>query len=163
MSKPNFPIAGPFPSLRAELPLHDPRECAQCGRGDSLQVWQECDTADVPTALYIVLCEKCATEIIEPHPRLYNLLETNCPAPGAMPICLNCVHRAGSGCYHPEGWLRGKRGIKLEYPSPTTGFIDYSGKGGKRQGGPFRIYPGQVYNCSGKRLDPTLQQHPVIA
>ena len=156
MSKPAFNVSGPFPRLSDELPFHDPRECHQCGVLKDLHVWQECDTADMPEEIYIVLCEKCAAAIIDPHPRLYICLEENKPAPGAMPICLNCVHRAGSICWHPLSRLRGGRGVKLDYPSPFSGFMDYSGKGGRRQGGPFTVYPGRVHNCSGKELEGAL-------
>ena len=72
--------------------------------------------------------------------------------PGAMPICLNCAHRAGMICWHPHSRLRGGRGVKLDYPSPTTGVIDYRGKRGRREGGPFTVFHGPVYNCSGKEL-----------
>ena len=65
-----------------------------------------------------------------------------------MPICLNCFHRAGSRCDHPHSRLRGGRGVKLEYPSPLTGMIDYDGKR-RRESGPFKVFPGIVYRLLG--------------
>ena len=49
--RPELPIGGPYPRLTEELPLHDPRECAQCGCGRELTVWQEHDLGDLPEPL----------------------------------------------------------------------------------------------------------------
>ena len=152
MSKPAFDLQGPYPRLSDELPLSDPRECHQCGALKDLEKWQECDTADVPEARYIVLCQKCSAAIIEPHPRLYNRLAENEPAPGVMPICLNCAHRAGSLCWHPRSWARGYRDLKLDYPSPTTAILRTAKQKNGSRTAILRIFPGPVYNCSGKEL-----------
>lgn len=150
--KPQFPIGGPYPRLSEDLPLNDPRECAQCGSGQELSVWQECDTADVPESIYIVLCERCADRLIDPHPRLYHRLAPNQPAPGVMPICLGCAHRAGNLCWSRQSLLRGGRGVRLDHPRPMVAFVDGTGKGGRRMGGTMTMYPGIVFNCSGKEL-----------
>ena len=150
MGKPAFNVGGPYPRLSDDLPLCDPRECAACGVGGELEAWQEHDTGDNPESLFVVLCPRCSTELIEAHPRLYRHLSPNEPAPGVMPICVDCPHRAGSKCWHPTSPLRG-RGLRLGYPQPTTGFLDYAGRGGRRQGHAFTIHPGPVYSCSGKR------------
>lgn len=148
MSKPALSVAGPWPRLSDDLPLHDPRECAGCGGGKDLLIWQEHDTADNPEPLYFVLCQRCSTEVIEWHQRLYRHLQPNEPAPGVMPICLNCVHRAGFKCWHPQSRLRGGRGLKLDYPSPTTAHLYYGGGKGEW----IKVYPGMVYACAGKEL-----------
>ena len=148
--KPALPIAGPWPRLSDDLPLNHPQECAQCGTGKDLHVWQEHDTADNPEPVFIVLCQRCSGAIIEPHSRLYRCLRPNEPAPGVMPLCLNCAHRAGSQCFHPQGRFRKGPGLKLEYPSPTTAHLYYGGSKGEW----IKIYPGVVYGCAGKELDP---------
>ena len=140
--KPALPIAGPWPRLSDDLPLSDPRECAQCGSVKELSVWQEHDTADNP---------KCAAAIIDPHPLFYHRLQPNEPAPGVMPICQNCAHRAGSKCWHPQGLLRGGPGVRLVFPAPTTAHLYY---GGRKGGEWIKVYPGVVYDCAGKELDP---------
>ena len=154
MSKPAFPLNGPWPRLSEDLPLNDPRECHQCGVLRDLAIWQESDTADVPEARYIVLCERCSDAIIEPHPRLYRRMVENEPAPGAMPICLNCMHRAGSQCWHPHSWLRGHRGLKLEYPSPFTAICRTAKQKNGSRTVVVRTFPGRVHNCSGTIRQP---------
>lgn len=152
MSAPAFSLTGPWPRLSDELPLCDPRECACCGAGDQLGVWQEHDTGDRPEHIFVVLCQRCSDAIIEKHPRLYRQLVANEPAPGVMPICLNCQHRAGSRCWSPQGRLRGGPGLKLDYPAPFQGFVRHSRDSKGRRCTRFVTFPGVVFNCSGKEL-----------
>ena len=127
--------------------LH-PRWCGLCGDSPIwLLIYQEHDGDDQPLpGAYFVLCLKCAEARIDPHPRLYRCWGYHAPCPGAMPLCVDCVHRAGTVCLHPDSRYLGGKGLALEYPSPTTMFV----RAAKGHGGPRTIFPGPVTGCPGK-------------
>lgn len=95
-----------WPRLSQTLtgPKH-PLRCQACGHGHSaanpLARWQECDERDRPERVVIVLCQRCADQIIEPHPRLYRTVEHAQPWPGCMSVCATCAHRSGVACTSP--------------------------------------------------------------
>lgn len=128
----------------------DPRWCGLCGARESLVVHQEHGGQEEPLPVFVVLCEPCAARVIDAHPRLYTRLDQFAPAPGAMPLCIKCGHRAGTICTHPSSRYRGGPGVALAFPEPMGGFWDGAGKGGRRAGGQFIIYQGPVRSCAGR-------------
>lgn len=133
---------------------HDLEHCWRCGSQQALTAWVEHDEQDRPEPLTIVLCDKCGDLVIEPHPRLYRPLSRHEPFPGAMPVCVGCVHQTTAGvglfnqgglrCIHPAMTGNGGEGLGLVYPEPSVGFIDYAGKGGRRCGHRITIWNGPV-------------------
>lgn len=153
-------MAGKFPQitwprLSETLPHQHPGQCGNCGaiHAANIVVWQEHDDQDHPEIRYVALCEPCEEAIIEPHPRLYRRLPRHAPAPGIMPLCVDCNHRAGTLCKSPEALFNGGTGMATFGPEPTIMFFDYRDKAGRRQGEPRRIYPGPVTECTGRDTD----------
>lgn len=112
-----------------------------------LDVWREHDDADRPQAVFVVLCRTCSKKLINPHERLYSLVEPNKPLPGLMPLCLDCTHRDGLDCTNPQSKRNGGDGIKLTFPQPTQAFVDGPGLHGR-----MTFYPGPVSACDGKAV-----------
>jgi hypothetical protein len=98
-----------------------------------LDRWQECDHHDERQARVIVLCNKCGTAVIGPHPRLYHRLATNAPWPGCMELCVDCKHRAGVACTHPRAKVNGGEGVLITIKPPVRAFVDGT-HGGRKIG-----------------------------
>lgn len=147
----------PFPFLTEECETTqglDPRWCGLCGDQDTtrLLVIQEHDQHDGKLiGAFFVLCHHCAEARIEPHERFYTVHGVHTPAPGPMPICANCVHRAGTFCLHPDSGYRGGTGLEMTYPQPSVGFLDgYDPKTRRRFGKSWTRFHGPVTACTGK-------------
>lgn len=131
-----------------------PCVCANCAKRADLPtdapllLWQEHDDNDKPEAKYLLLCYKCSDEIVENHPRLYNKLDRNAPAPGAMDICVNCRARYKTFC--PKAKIHGGPGIEITASKPTGAHIDGRGKDGKRFGVWLKLYALPPSACTGK-------------
>lgn len=146
----------PWPKLSETLPgPRSPDRCQSCGAsGPVLARWRECDDGDRPTPVLVVLCDNCGDALIEPHPRAYSLLSPNEPAPGAMPLCLDCRHRAGAACGHPAAKANGGPGVMLTLPRPSTGIVCSRGKKG-RGCQTVTFWRGPVSACQQKETSST--------
>jgi hypothetical protein len=145
----------PWPKLSETLPgTRSPDRCQSCGgAGPVLARWRECDDHDHPTPTVVVLCDGCGDALIQTHPRAYSLLSPNEPAPGAMPLCLDCRHRRGTACGHPDAKANGGTGVLLTLPRPTTGLVCSRGRKKKGHGGCCRqvtFWRGPVTACRQK-------------
>lgn len=147
-----------WPRLSETLAHREPGRCAECGHEEAPEtarsrmplhtVWQECDRDDRPEPRYVELCRICSAKLIEPHPRLYRALNPHTPAPGAMPICRDCIHRDGTRCVCPAAKYNGGPGIEIIGPKPTMVHFLRSGKGARSGWEP--LYPGPSTECTGK-------------
>lgn len=126
-------------------PKH-PHRCQRCGRAGRSR-WQECDHQDQPEHRVVVLCEPCAVELVDPHPRLYVALHPNAPWPGCMELCLSCKHRNGVSCTHPNAKANGGEGVSLTVCKPATMFVDGT-RNGKRFGYHAQIYGVPPQACA---------------
>lgn len=138
----------PWSRLSETLPHpREPNRCQLCGEVDvALTVWQECDDADAPEQIYVVLCDLCE-QVIEPHPRLYINQPRNKPLPGVMPQCAGCQHRDELTCRHPLLTANGGAGLLIKASQPTL--IHFDGiKGGRRHGWTEQRYANPP-ECSG--------------
>lgn len=147
-------MSTPWPRLSETLPAAEPQRCGECGSdgadGD-LQLWQEHDASDRPESIWFWLCPRCAAKIIEPHPRLYNRVCDNSPAPGAMRICADCPHRKRTRCTCPTAKANGGPGILINAVQPLVAHIDgRDPKTGRRFGQWLRSYAMPPSGCSGK-------------
>lgn len=144
----------PWPKLSQDLdgPL-GPLQCQSCGWDCDLVRWVECDDADQPTAAVVVLCHPCSDRLIEPHPRLYAPLDAYAPHPGSMTLCIDCSHRQGVSCRHPDLRANGGAGLHVRFPQPTPVFVDGT-KGGKRHGWVHTLYHGPPISCAGQTITP---------
>ena len=106
-----------WPRLSETLDTSSVLKCQKCGSTESLARWQECDDNDRGEMVFVVLCRKCADEIIEPHPRLYREYMEMEVAPGAMPTCEGCPQRQGARCKSPAARFNGGKGIWF-HPGP---------------------------------------------
>lgn len=147
-----FHSAPEWPRLSEEWPGAKPGQCARCERPESdsapLTTWQECNSFDRPQPRYVILCRACSGVVIEKHPRLYAALTPHTPAPGAMPLCLDCRHRSATRCMHPEAKINGGPGLHVYGPKGTLVHFLRRGKGARS--GWERIFPGPSNACSGK-------------
>ncbi len=84
-----------------------------------VHVWQECDDADQPEPIAVLLCPSCSTRIIEPHPRLYYVLPFNEPFAGTMGLCVSCRLRVGVRCTHPDLKANGGAGLMIQSDTPV--------------------------------------------
>ena len=108
-----------WPKLSGQLTgPRSPAVCQSCGGDAELARWREHDEGDRPTSVMVVLCKKCANRLIEKHPRLYAELYPNDPHPGCMAICLDCRHRDGTRCAHPDAKANGGTGVMLSIATP---------------------------------------------
>ena len=138
-----------WPRLTETLPVKEPGRCCSCGAGEPdviLAIWQEHDQADKPEARYLLLCPKCSDQIIEPHPRLYDKIDSNAPAPGAMAICANCLARVGLRC--PAAKANGGPGVVITCSQAGTAHMDGRGPKG-RWSRWIKIYGAPPSACTG--------------
>lgn len=129
-----------------------PDLCQSCGSGTDVHPWveyDEDDRPDRPVAIIVCLCVACSDRIIEPHPRLYHRLHRWEPRPGMMALCVDCRHRSGTGCAHPDERTNGGEGLRVEYPQPGVMFVD-AVRGGKRTGWHETLYTGPPTACAGR-------------
>lgn len=124
-----FKLESDWPRLTETLPHPHPDVCNSCMATDDLQLWQEHDRFDKPEPKWVLLCQKCADKIIEPHPRLYNKVCSNSPAPGAMLLCTFCVHRTRTSC--SQTLSSGGPGITITSCKPMVAHIDGRNKNGR--------------------------------
>lgn len=144
-----------WPRLSTSLPQLHPTKCAQCGcwdREEILTLWQECDEQDRPEARYVLLCEKCGDRLIEPHVRLYQPIDRNAPAPGAMEICADCRFRDGLWCAKAK--CNGGEGVTITVSERFSGFIDGTDSRGRHWGRRVESYAHPPKACSGKVAQP---------
>lgn len=141
-----------MPKLSETLPpATELYRCQQCGGVVELARWMECDDADQPSHVLIVLCQSCSDKILQPHPRLYQQLHRWRPWTGAMAICVACQLRDGLRCKHPSARQNGGAGLKLTFPQPGIAFIDESDpKTGKHRGRQEIYWAGPVTDCAGR-------------
>ena len=128
--------------------------CQSCGVPQverELQRWRECDAWDQPTRTIVVLCDRCAKRLIDPHPRLYRALDLHEPAPGCMLLCVGCAHRSGNDCTHPNLKANGGSGLSLTQAEPVVMHLCVSPRS---QSGFHTIYPHPVSACSGREPRP---------
>lgn len=142
----------PWPMLSKDLiHMRDPGVCQSCGAradlGAELKRWREHDDQDRPTLTIVVLCDRCE-RIVAPHPRLYDPLDQHAPDPGSMPVCVDCRHRDGLRCLHPDATANGGPGVDLRYPTPHGAHILFGGRG-QRRGDVVTLYLGPV-ECMGR-------------
>lgn len=141
-----------WPRLSESLPHLHPQKCANCGKADQrdvlLTLWQECDEKDNPEARYVLLCAPCGAKLIEPHVRLYQGIDRNAPAPGAMVICSDCRFRDGLWCAKAK--CNGGDGVVITAAQALRGFIDGRDSKGRSWGRPFATYATPPGPCSGK-------------
>lgn len=121
--------AKPWPKLSETLPNQSRLQCNSCRAIGPLTYWVECDEDDRRQAVFVVLCQACADEIIDPHPRLYVELLPNECMPGAMEVCDDCTFRSGLSCKTPKAKFNGGEGLKFT-PSPTSVHFCSRGRGG---------------------------------
>lgn len=107
-----------------------PLACQCCGQDFDVELWIECDEADRETTVAITVCDCCARKHINPHPRLYRVLEHNRPFPGAMNVCIECPHRDGMRCASPLLKANGGPGLPIRAAKPSPIFMC----GGKNSG-----------------------------
>lgn len=151
----------PWPRLSVTLTegRKAPNVCQSCGvvlpfADDQRCHWQEHAPDDEPERIVVVLCKECSDRLIDPHPRLYRQLERWEPWPGAMRLCISCIHRDGVDCTHGDLKANGGPGLGMTMPKPTTGMWDGCGKDGRRTGGTFVHYDGPVSHCAGRAVAP---------
>lgn len=143
-----------WPKLSETLPHERRPDCCQsCAEKliptDGIRIWLEHDDKDQPTGVLVMLCARCETKLIEPHPRLYAKVDSNKPIPGAMQLCVDCIHRDGLTCKNPEAKMNGGPGLYINAAQPSRGFWDGRGKDGKRTGGIFEHWPAPPSKCQG--------------
>ncbi len=144
-----------WPRLSETLPHPHPEECAACrdlGYDGDLVLWREHDDNDAPEMRFVVLCPKCSERLIESHARLYSATCSRAPAPGAMRICIDCVHRQRTRCLCPFAKANGGEGIVINSVKPTVYHIDRTVKG-KRVGDWHVSYAMAPTACSGKQVE----------
>ena len=122
--------------------------CQQCRRSVGLTYWVECDDADEPTPVFVVLCKGCADKIIEPHPRLYREQALDTPMPGVMPICADCLSRKGLRCLSPVAMFNGGPDPGLLFE--PKGSMVHICRSPRRLSGWHYLMPGPVTSCNGK-------------
>lgn len=138
-----------WPKLSETLPCaRAPNVCQSCGAGaENLQRWEEGDEWDKPTGVLVVVCVPCEQRLIEVHPRLYRQVDRWQPWPGAMALCVDCRHRDGLECSHPELARNGGRGLVISFPEPIRAFLC-----GSRSRGLTHIYEGPPTACAGRAV-----------
>lgn len=135
-----------WPKLSETLPYRRPGECQQCTSITQLTYWRECDESDRETPATIVLCKRCADQIIEPHPRLYVEQSLVQPLPGAMVVCATCRARSEMTCKSPLATFNGGPGLEYE----PKGSMVHICRSPRSHSGWIYSAPGPVYQCSGK-------------
>lgn len=119
----------------------------------SLQKWQEADpndrfTADDGQPVIVILCADCSKRLIDPHPRLYRMLDAWHPIPGVMGLCHGCRFQKELTCSHP--WLKanGGKGLHVRFPKPAYAHLNYGGGRGEMK----HIFHGPPSTCAGRAL-----------
>lgn len=148
----------PWPRLSETLPgVARPDQCQAggpvCTTPCDLTHWRECDEDDVPGPVVVTLCQPCADRIVEKHPRLYHQLGDNEPYPAAMLLCLDCRHRDGGECTHPDLKCRGGPGLEIVAPRPSRFHVCRSPR---RLSGWVTTWPGPAKACAGREANETL-------
>jgi hypothetical protein len=139
-----------WPKLSETLPHKaSPHLCQQCESTKDLVLWIEHDASDQPTSTLVRLCSECSETIIQLHPRLYAEAPVNAPIPGAMVLCVECVHRDGLRCRMAK--MNGGRGIEVKAAKPFVCHIDGRDKSGKRFGRWVRAYSSPPSSCTGRK------------
>jgi hypothetical protein len=140
-------VADKWPRLSETLPHRgELLRCWSCGEvTEDLHRWQECDDRDQPEPIILVLCINCAAQIIEPHPRLYHQLAEYQPFPGAMTVCADCIHRAGTRC-------SAGRPVLLAQDAPIVAHVRYSGRKDGRRGELIRTWTKPATACDQKEI-----------
>lgn len=140
-----------WPRLSEELAgPRRPDRCQSCGSECDLDRWVEHDDDDTPEAIVVVLCLACSDRLIESHPRLYDDLHRNHPWPGCMGLCVNCRHRDGVRCDHPDLKANGGPGLGLVLPRPSVIFWDGTDESGNHVGKIETRYPEPCRECKGR-------------
>jgi hypothetical protein len=134
-----------------------PDVCQSCGLGQEdtgLIVWQEMDANDRPQTpmRLLVLCEACSEELIEPHARLYEQVAHNAPVPGAMLLCVDCLHRRGLDCGSHLLRANGGAGMEITCARPYTYFVDGRRSNGRRWGKTVKVYASPPSRCAGREV-----------
>ena len=123
------------------------QKCRSCGDINPDDLWQECDDADQPEKIYILLCKPCAKKLIKPHPRLYIDLQRNQPIPGMMPICDNCVYREGYKC--SQTLAAGGPGLRVQISAPSVCHVYYGGGRGEW----LKLWSMTAHGCTQRKAD----------
>ncbi len=76
--------------------------------------WQEHDGRDEPESIAVMLCTACSERLIDLHPRVYVRISRRAPFPGIMDLCIDCRHRAGVTCIHPDRLANGGPGLHID-------------------------------------------------
>ncbi len=107
--------------------------------------WQEHDGRDEPEPIAVMLCMRCSTRLIDPHPRVYSRIPRNAPFPGIMDLCLACQFRAGVTCTHPDRVASGGPGLRIDAAPAQPGHA--------RGTGFFTLYAYPPRACSGRSVN----------
>jgi len=105
-----------------------------------VHIWQECDDADQPEPIAVLLCPPCSARIIESHPRLYYGLPFNEPFAGTMGLCAPCRFRVGVRCTHPALKANGGPSLTIQADTPVPA-------PGRR-----RVYVRPATGCAGREV-----------
>jgi hypothetical protein len=141
----------PWPRLSESLRhARNLQTCQSCGRmltEELRRVWEECDAADQPEGIAVVLCKACSNQLIEAHPRLYHWVRNNAPFPGAMPLCADCSFQKNLACVHPKLHRNGGSGLEIQVGEISRAFVD-----GAHHRGLVALYLTPVVACEGRTL-----------
>jgi len=107
-----------------------------------VHIWQECDDADRPEPIAVLLCPSCSARLIEPHPCLYYGLPFNEPFAGTMGLCAPCRFRDGVRCAHPNLKANGGAGLIIQADTPVSVPGRPPGRG--------QIYVRAAMGCAGR-------------
>lgn len=148
-----------MPRLTEDLLHSEPGVCSRCGERELMirgtlgmtaipthHVWREHGDADEAEPRFVELCTSCADAVIEPHPRLYSRMPVNAPAPGAMPLCLDCSHRSGLRCTNPASLANGGAGLRIDIDPPGTMHVN---RGSASRNYWVEVYPSPARSCGG--------------
>ena len=136
-----------WPKLSEDLPFaRHPNVCQSCGQ-KGFNRWREHDDQDDPTDTIVILCDVC-DRIIKPHKRLYSKLQNSEPVPGAMEICLDCIHCKGLICRSPMRLANGGSGLPIRFPKPMVMCVDFTDGSGHC----VRFYPPGTITCDGREV-----------
>jgi len=133
------------PGLSATLPYErHPEICQSCGKRDrAWNRWEECDEFDRRSGIIVILCPACSRPLVEPHPRLYHLLEPGVPRPGVMALCGECEYHETLRCGHPDLKANGGPGLAISQPR-NIGVVC--------GGGCRPLYDGIPRTCAGRTI-----------
>lgn len=145
----------PWPRLTDEARAPDLVRCQLCGGGDlPLTVFEQCDEDDQPEGRLLTACSRreCSRRIKD-HPRLYRDVDVR---PGAIAaLCVDCVHRDGLRCRHPDLRANGGAGLVLTLSSLMGAGVVVCVKG--RGCGPL---PRRATACKGQQHLAVVRDEP---